>query len=250
MADVFEEVEGQLRAERYRSLGRRLLPWLIGAAVLALVISLAVYGWNQYRASASEQASVDYAAGLQALEADNRVEAERRFTAAAASRSDAYRSLALMQRAGMRLADNKPREAVPLLDEAAEAAPAPLLADAAALKAAFLVMDYAPLNEIERRLNPLREEGRPYRSAAREAWAMAQIGGGKVAEARREFVVLSQALDTSEGSRARAQVMIAAIDSGAAAQVPAILRATPAAPPVAAAPAVPALPQAVPVPAQ
>jgi hypothetical protein len=247
LADVFEEVEGQLRAERYRSLGRRLLPWLIGGAVLALAVSLAVYGWNQYRQGAAEQASVDYAAGLKALEANNPAEAERRFTAAAGRRSDSYRSLALMQRAGMRVADNKPREAVPLLDEAAKAAPAPLLADAAALKAAFLVMDYAPLNEIERRLEPLREEGRPYRNAAREAWAMAQVGAGRATAARREFVVLAQALDTSEGARARAQAMIAAIDSGAAAQVPAILRATPAAP---ATPVVPAQPQAVPVPAQ
>ncbi len=242
MADVFEEVEGQLRAERYQSLGRKLLPWLIGAAVLALVISLAVYGWNQYRIRAAEQASIDYAAGLQAVGANNRAEAERRFAAAAQSRSDAYRSLALMQRAGLRVEDNRPREAVPLLDEAAEAAPGPLLADAAALKAAFLVMDYAPLNEIERRLNPLREEGRPYRSAAREAWAMAQIGAGRPVEARREFVVLSQALDTSEGARARAEAMIAAIDSGAAAQAPAILRAVPAAAPI--------QPQAAPVPAR
>ena len=242
MADVFEEVEGQLRAERYQSLGRKLLPWLIGAAVLALVISLGVYGWNQYRTRAAEQASIEYAAGLKALEANNRAEAERRFATASQSRSDAYRSLALMQRAGLKVTDNKHREAVPLLDEAADAASGPLLADAAALKAAFLVMDYAPLNEIERRLNPLREEGRPYRNAAREAWAMAQIGAGKPAEARREFLVLSQSLDSSEGARARAQAMIATIDSGAAAQVPAILRATPAAPPVP--------PQAAPVPAR
>ena len=95
----------------------------------------------------------------------------------------------------------------------------------AALKAAFLVMDYAPLADIENRLEPLRKEGRPYRSVAREAWAMAQVGAGKGADARQEFVVLSQGLDTSETARARAQAMIAAIDSGAAAQTPAILRA-------------------------
>lgn len=243
MADVFEEVEGQLRAERYRSLGRRLLPWLIGAALLALVVSLGVYGWNRYRESAAEQASVDYAAGLEALQADNRAEAERRFAAAAQSRSDVYRSLGLMQRAGLRVADNKPREAVPLFDQAADAAPAPILADAAALKAAFLVMDYAPLSEIERRLAPLREEGRPYRNAAREALAMAQVGAGKAADARREFVILSQALDATEGARTRAQAMIAAIDSGAAAQTPAILRAVPAAAP-------PVQPQTLPVPAR
>jgi hypothetical protein len=230
LADVFEEVEGQLRAERYRSLGRRLLPWLIGLAALALVVSLAVWGYGRWREGASSSASVEYAAGMEALAAGNGAEAQRRFTTVSEGRSPAYKSLALMQLAGVRLNENKAQEAVALLDRAAEAAPTPLIADDAALKAAFLMMDTGSLAEIERRLNPLREEGRPYRGLAREAWAMAQIGAGKPQEARREFVVLSNMLGTSETARARAQAMIAAIDSGAAAQTPAILRAAPTAP--------------------
>lgn len=233
-----------MRAERYRSLGRRLLPWLIGAAVLALVISLALFGWREWRERAAAQASIQYSAGLEALQSGNRAAADRSFAAAAESRSGAYRSLALMQRAGIKVAENKPREAVPLLDEAADAAPGALMADAAAIKAAFLVMDYGSLDQINSRLNPLREEGRPYRSVAREAWAMAQVGAGKAADARREFVVLSQALDTSESARTRAQAMIAAIDSGAAAQTPAILRAPQTTAPV------PVPPQALPAPQQ
>lgn len=246
MTDVFEEVEGQLRAERYRSLGQKALPWLIGLAALALAMSLAVWGYTQWRTGAAADASVEYAAGLTALEGGETAAAERRFRAVSESRAPAYRSLALMQLAGLRLAQEKLREAVPLLDEAAEAAPDPLIGDNAALKAAFLVMDYGSLAEIERRLEPLREEGRPYRTVAREALAMAQIGAGRAADARREFVVLSQALDSTESARARAQAMIAAIDSGAAAQTPAILRATPAAalpgPPTQPQPTTPAAP--------
>jgi hypothetical protein len=230
LADVFEEVEGQLRAERYRSLGRRLLPWIIGAAVLALIISLAVYGWGRYQQSAAEKASVQYAAGLKALERGDRATAQQRFASLSDTRAGGYRALALMQQAAIRTEENKPREAVALLDQAVDVAPTPLLADAAGLKAALLVMDYGSLQEIERRLTPLREEGRPYREVAREAWAMAQVGAGRAADARREFVLLSQSLDISEAARTRAQAMIAAIDSGAAAQVPAILRAAAAAP--------------------
>ena len=241
LADVFEEVEGQLRAERYRSVGRRVLPWLIGLAVVALAVSLAVWGYRQWRDEGAAKASVEYAAGLKALEARNAADARRRFTAVSEGRAPAYRSLALMQLAGMELTENDPRQAVALLDQAAEAADTPLLADDAALKAAYLVMDYGSLEEIERRLEPLREEGRPYRSIAREALAMAQVGAGKPADARREFVVLAAALGTSDAARARAQAMIAAIDSGAAAQTPAVLRAAPAAvPQPQPAPAVPA----------
>jgi hypothetical protein len=242
LADVFEEVEGQLRAERYRSLGQRLLPWLVGLAALALAVSLAVWGYGQWREKASAGASLEYAAALKALEGGDTADAQRRFTVVSEGQAPAYRSLALMQLAGLKVAEKKPNDAVALLDQAAEAAPSPLIADDAALKAAFLVMDTGSLEDIERRLEPLRAEGRPYRSLAREAWAMAQVGAGKPQDARREFLVLSQALDTSESARARAQAMIAAIDSGAAAQTPQILRAAPSAPaqPQPTAPAAPA----------
>ena len=252
MTDVFEEVEGELRAERYRSLGQRLLPWLIGAAVLALAIALAIWGWREWNRRGAAEASVEYAEALTALQAENQVEAQRRLAAVSDMRSPAYKSLSLMQQASLKLAQEKPREAVPLLDAAAEqGSDDPLLADAARLKAAFLVMDWAPYAEQERRLRPLTGDDRPYASVAREALAMAQVQAGRPGDARREFVVLSQSLNAPQSMRTRAQVMVAAIDSGAAAQTPAVMRAAAAAPQAAAAAppgaAAPAQPQPVPV---
>lgn len=256
MTDVFEEVEGQMRAERYRSLGQRLLPWLIGAAVLALIAVLAFWGWREWNRRGAAEASVEYAAGLEALQENNTAEAERRFAAVSQSRSSVYESLGLMQQASIKLSQERPREAVPLLDQAADAAADDLLEDAARLKAAFLVMDYAPFAEQERRLRPLTGDDRPYSLVAREALAMAQVQAGRPRDARRTFVALSQSLNAPETMRNRAQAMVAAIDSGAAAQVPAIMRAAAAAPAVAAAvptppaatPAAPVLPQPAPVP--
>ena len=43
MVDVFEEVEDQIRTERYMALAKRLAPWAIGAGV-ALVVSLGARG--------------------------------------------------------------------------------------------------------------------------------------------------------------------------------------------------------------
>lgn len=247
MTDVFEEVEGEMRAERFRSLGRRILPWLIGAAVLALAVALAFWGWREWNRRAAGEASVAYAAGLAATQANNQTEAERRFTAVSESRSPVYKALGLMQLASIRLSQEKPRDAVRLLDQAADAADSDMVADAARLKAAFLVMDYAPFDEQQRRLRPLTEDDRPFNLVAREALAMAQIQAGRPKDARREFVVLSQSLNAPQTARARAQAMVAAIDSGAAGQVPAVLRAAAAAPaPTPSAPAQPAAPQPVP----
>ena len=44
MVDVFEEVEEQLRSDRYKTLALKTLPWVSGALLLALVGGGGWYG--------------------------------------------------------------------------------------------------------------------------------------------------------------------------------------------------------------
>jgi hypothetical protein len=120
---------------------------------------------------------------------------------------------------------------VKLLDEAAEAAPDPIIGDAARLKSAFALLDTAPLSEMEGRLKPLMEEGRPYRVQAREALAFAKLRAGDLKGARSDFVLLSQGLDASQGVQARAQAAIGLIDAGSAKAVPSVVQAAITLPP-------------------
>ena len=89
----------------------------------------------------------------------------------------------------------KPEEikaAVALLDQAAEAAPDPVIGDAARLKSAFALLDTAPYKDVEARLTPLMKDGRPYRVQAREALAFAKLMAGNAAGARDDFTVIEQ----------------------------------------------------------
>ena len=99
-----------------------------------------------------------------------------------------------------------------------------MIGDAARLKSAFALIDTAPLKDLEGRLKPLMEEGRPYRVQAREALAFARLKAGDTAGARGDFVVLSQLLDASQGAQARAQAAIGLIDSGSAKAVPGVVK--------------------------
>ena len=225
MVDVFEEVEEGLRSEQWRTLARRWLPWVLGALALALAIALAVWGWDAWRSRTAAEASQAYARGVEALSQGDTAAADTAFTEAADAGSPAYRALALSQRAGILAAREQTTEAVALFDEAAEASRDPLLADQARLKAAFLLMDTASLEDITARLTPLAEEGRPFRPLAREALALARLQHGETAEARREFVLLSLAQDVPEGLQQRAQAAIAMIDAGTASSIAAIVRA-------------------------
>jgi len=232
VVDVFEEVEEGLRAERWRTLARKYGPWLAGGLAAGLLVAGGVWGWNEWRESSANKASVAYDAGMQALERGDKTGADARFAEAVKAGSPSYKALALMQRGGVLIGDDKVPQAVELFDQAAKAAKDPIIADLARLKAVYALMDTAPYAAVEERLKPLTAEGRPYRPLAREALAMAKLNAGRAKEARGDFVVLSSSLDSPEGLRARAQAAVQMIDSGAAARLPAIAKASAALPPV------------------
>ena len=248
MVDVFEEVEEQLRSDRYRTLAKKAWPYLAGLAVAALLTFGAVWGWRHYQDTQAATASQAYAAASALGAKGDLAGAERAFAEIGKSGPRAYRSLALMQVAGLRVMANKPAEAVPLLDEAAELAPGPLIADAASLKAAYILFDATPLAELRERLDPLTEAGRPYAGMAREAVAMKQLAAGQTAEARAAFSALSLFPEATDDLRTRAQAAMLLIDSGSlpTANRAAAIAATLPAP----APTIPgAAPQAAPAPA-
>ncbi|MFN3522425.1 MAG: tetratricopeptide repeat protein [Phenylobacterium sp.] len=234
MVDLFEEVEEQLRSDRYKSLALKAVPWIAGLLALALVVALGVWGWQAYNRRAHTQASETYAQAMEAFGRQDREAAMRLWGEVAQSPSKGYKTLALMQQGGVSQSEGKTEAAVKFFDEAAKAAPNPLLADAARLKSALALLDTAPYKEMEARLTPLTEEGRPYRAQAREALAFAKLMAGNVAGAREDFVIIRNMLDAQEGARQRAAAAIELIDSGGAKGVPAAVKAAASLPPASA----------------
>jgi len=234
LSDLFEEVEEQLRSDRYQALARKVAPWVLALAVAALVAALGVWGWRQYQLQITDKASLQYADGLTAQSQGDNAHATQIFGEVAKSPSKAYKSLALMQLGGAKMAAGKPddiKAAVALFDQAAAAAPDDILGDAARLKSAFAILDTAPFAEVEGRLAPLMKDGHPYRVQAREALAFAKLLKGDTAGARRDFVVITGTLDAPEGARQRAQAAIGLIDSGSAQSVAAVAKAAASLPP-------------------
>lgn len=245
MTDFLEEIEEQLRSDRYRQFFRKAWPWAVGVALAALVVALAAWGYQSWRAHEDARASESYAAAIDALSKGDANKAFTQFGEAAETPSRGYKSLALMQQAGIRQKQGKTEEAVELLDKAAQAAPNFVIGDMARLKSAFALMDTAPFPALQERLTPLIDGKRPYAAAAREALAMAKLKAGKLQDARADFQVLQLLPDATQGQRQRAQGAVVAIDSGAATNLPQAVAAARLLPPPAPAPA-PSLSQALP----
>ena len=247
MVDVFEQVEEELRSDRYKRLARTWLPVAGGVLLVALIAALAFWGWDSWQTSRADKASLAYDRGLEALQANNPVTADAAFKQAAEEGNGAYKAMALMHRSGIALEAGRDAEALTLMDEAAKASRNPLIADLAAYKAALLAMDTASLEDVQRRLEPLAREGRPLAAYAQEAQALVLVQNGQGAQAKDILIVLKNGLETPEDIKQRAELVLASIDGGSVANIQAIVAAMRNLPPE---PAPTAAPSAAAPPAQ
>lgn len=239
MADVFNEVDEQLRAERLNSFMRRAVPAFIGTAILTIVVVIVVWGVQAWQSSQSAKASLAYAAALDTEGKGDDAKAFTQFEELAKS-GGAYQPLALMQQGGIRMDQNKPAEAAALFEKAAAASKSPMVSDVATLKWAYAMLDTATLDQISAKLTPLTDIGRPYAIQAREALAMAKLAAGKGPAAKADLQAITLLQDAPDSARERARAIVALIDSGTgvglkalseAAKTAAPIQLTPVAPP-------------------
>jgi hypothetical protein len=217
VVDVFEEVEDQIRTERYMALARRFAPWAIGAGV-ALAVGVGGYwGYQAWHDSQANKAGQIYLDAVEALQNQDEGKAFGLFGELTHSPLKVYKVAGYMDQAGMRMQAGKPLEAVSLYDQAATLASDPFVKDLARLKSALALMDTAPYKDIEARLTPLTDDKRPLHLSAKEALAFAKLQAGKRAEARADFNAITLSLGAPEGMTQRARVAIDLIDSGSAA---------------------------------
>ncbi len=232
MVDFVEEVEEQLRSDRYRSFAMRAWPWFL-AALLAVVVGwLAAWGYDAWRNRDIGRASIAYDKAITTLAQGDQTGAYAALQATASSGPAGYRTMALLEQADIRLTGGKTADAVTLYDAAAKAAPNAILRDFARLRAAQSLLDNTPYPQIETRLTPLIGDRKPFDLDAKEMLAMAKLLAGQTAAAKNDFTALSLTLGVTQAMRQRAQGAIALIDSGESGVVASAARAAATLPPL------------------
>jgi hypothetical protein len=228
VTDAFEEVEEELRRDQYTDFFNRYGAWLIGAVVAVL---LGIGGYQVYQGWQKRQGGVyaDQIAAAQALYAAGKYpEAQKQFETIAAQAPAGYKTMALLQGGAARAAQNDLKGALADFDKAAAVAPTKAYKDLARLKAAYVAADVEDFAKLDARVKPLIDEAGPFSFQARELIAVQAMANGDAARARKEFDVLTVALDAPETIRQRAELSLTALGPRPAA---------PAAPPAGAAPA-------------
>ena len=97
---------------------------------------------------------------------------------------------------------------------AADASLGSTLQDLAAVRAGMLLVDTAPLAEMQRRLDPVAGPGRTFRHSARELLALSAWRNHDFTATRRYIDMIAADAATPPGTRARADVLSALIAAG------------------------------------
>ena len=218
VADIFDELNSDFRAERMRQVALRLA---IPGVILAVLVGAGVAGWQVWR-SRQAQANVEVAAayaaaargagGLSTADAATpaRAAAQSEFDRLAATAPDGYRSLARLRAAALRAGAGDLPGALAQWDAlAGDSAADPLLRDVARLLAAQHQVDTGEPAVVEARLQPLLQPGNPWRPLAQEAQALLALRTGRTDGAKELLRALSTDIAAPEGVRGRANGLLA-----------------------------------------
>ena len=207
MADIFHEVDEEVRREQLKRLWDRYSIYLIALAVLLVAGIGAWRGYEYWVAKRAAAAGAAFESAAALGEQGKYAEAETAFAKIAAEAPAGYRALARMRVAGV-LGQLKPAEAVKAFDElSADASLGAIWQDLAAVRAGMLLVDTASLADMRRRLDPVAEPTRSFRHTARELLALSAWRNHDLPAARRYLDMIAGDAETPVGTRARADVL-------------------------------------------
>jgi hypothetical protein len=211
VADIFHEVDEEVRREQLKKLWDRYSIYLIALAVLIVAGMAGWRGYEYWVAKKAAAAGAEFEAAVALSEQGKQAEAEAAFAKVAAEAPAGYRVLARMRAASV-LAQSKPADAVKAFDDhSADASLGTVWQDLAAVRAGLLLVDTAPLADMRRRLEPVTEPTRSFRHSARELLALSAWRNHDNAAARKYLDMIAGDAESPVGVRARADVLSALI---------------------------------------
>ncbi len=207
MADIFQEVDEEVRKDKATDIWRKYGIFLIGSAV-SLVIAVAAWNfWGSYQQSRIHARAANYLAAIEA-------EPELRVTALdkLAGEGGGYGLLSALQAADELVATD-PVAAAGRYDAVAQDADAPAsLRGIAQLKSALILIDTGAFDAALAKVQPLLSVDGQYRHTAREVSALAAMGKGDMTAAGLFARAIVDDALTPRSLRGRATVMLDILD--------------------------------------
>ncbi len=182
MADIFNEIDEELRNEQIRKLWDRYGVLVLAMAVAIVVVVAGWRGYEYWRLLQSRAQGDAFAAATRNVRAGELDRGLDALQGLVATGSGGYPALSGLRAAATLAAKGDTAAAIKAFDAlAAKSTAEPLLAEVARVRAAYLALDVEERPAVEARAAPLAAPGKPFRHAAREILALSAWKAGDIA---------------------------------------------------------------------
>lgn len=197
MADIFEEVDEDLRRDTAAALWAKYQNLVYGVVALIIIGTAGVTGWQIYDRNARESAGLEYLGALQRVTQDPKAAPE--ILGQLIHADGPFANLARFDLVHASLKAGDKAKALELLTAmAGDAGFAPPLKGMAALMGGYVALDLGQAEAALALVQPLTMEGQPYRLSAIEITGLAAYASGDKAKATEIFQGLDAILKKEE----------------------------------------------------
>lgn len=209
MADIFHEVEEDLRRDQAAAIWKKYGNYLIGAALLLVLAVAAHWGWTKYETNRQLQASADFKSASETSDLKQRETA----LAKVAAEGGVYGVLARFRLAETAVESGDKAKARGILGEIAKDGGADkAMRDLALIQAALVELEVGKPEAAADLVKDLTREGEAYRLSALEVTGLAAVAAGDTAKAKTTFETLKKTAETEaapgSGFAQRAEQML------------------------------------------
>lgn len=213
MADIFREVEEEVRRERYERLWKKYRDHLTAAGAL-IIIGVAGYQlYRVYEQREENKASIAYAAATEMLDRGQSAAAAPQLAALAKSAPGGYAAVAKLAEADALFSEGQKGDAIHIYQQIANGGD-PYLGAAARLHAAWAIVDSAPRSDVEALLAPLLDNSNAWHQLAREIIAYEDLRSGNKDAAVRAYRAIAADPEAPGALKTRADAMARFVSAG------------------------------------
>jgi len=210
VADIFQEVDEDLRRDKALRFWKTYQNHIIGFAIIAVLATAGFSGWRYWKQQTIEANGAAYLQALQAQEKDPKAAAAQFETLA--KDGGGFAVLARFQTANQSLKDgDKPKAAAEFTAIANDGGVDKALKDLAAILGGYAWLDAGKPDEAAKLVEPLTGDNQAYRFSALEVKAQAAFASGDKAKAKQIYEQLKQLgslPNAPQGVMARTQIML------------------------------------------
>jgi hypothetical protein len=212
VSDIFQEVDEELRHDKWLQLWKQYQNYVIGLAALIVIATAAFTYWRYYDQQQREAEGLRYALALDDVRAGKLPEAADALNALGSSAHAGRALVARFEAAALRVRAGDEAAAIAAYDAIAkDTAVDQIYRDLATVLWGLHALDTLDPQVVVDRLAPVTAQDNPWHATALEVTAVVRLKTGDRTAAKADYQKIADDLTAPRGLRARAAQMVSAL---------------------------------------